>query len=156
MTDTNAAGEDTERTTERWVYAGIRVTRQGKRAAAWIDEGGHELLFGERTADYVIGAAYEARVRRQGEGTSLYGKPRFAASRDPGDPQPAVWEVESRAAKIRLTCASRERQAAKQSALDEALAPLEEIAARLRTKDEIDALITVVTRRLATAQYRRS
>jgi hypothetical protein len=154
VSDTSDVGEDAKRTTEQWTYTGIRVNRKGKRACAWLDPDGAELLFIERTADHVIGATYEATVRRQGDGLSLFGQPRFVASRDPGDPRPAVWEVQSRAARVRLMTASRERQAAKKSALDEAIAPLEAIAAKLRTEDEMVTLIAMVSRRLAVARYR--
>ena len=155
MTSTSDPDAKPEPVTERWVCAGIRVTRDGKRAVCWLDEHGDQLLFGERTADYVTGAAYDAQVTRQGEHVTLHGKPRFAADRDPDDTRTAAWEVRTHEAKTRLTAASRERNAKKQPAVDAALAPLQEIAGQLRTQYEIDAFTLYVTRALHSAYYSR-
>src|SRR5260370_19791739 len=54
------------------------------------------LPISERTADYVVGALYEATVKREGEGCSLYGRPKFVKAGDRDDPKVAEYAVADR------------------------------------------------------------
>jgi hypothetical protein len=144
MTDTK-----TEHPTERWIWAGKRTAQGGKLVAAWIDPDGKELWFPARNAGASIGATYTAEVlRKAGGGVSLFGTPVFAERRDPDETRAAEWSARDSAAKAKASRATAERSDAKRDALSDAMAPLLEIAAKMRTGADKDAFIATVIRRL--------
>jgi hypothetical protein len=147
MTTTDTDTEDTD-LKERWVALGTRVAANHARASRWLDQEGGELLFADRTS-YVIGATYEVRVKRTGAGrVTMLGKPVFLG-RDAQDPaRVALWEARALIAEQELSRRSRERNAAKVRALDEALRPLLDIARELRSSSAKDAFAAYVLRRL--------
>lgn len=140
---------------ERWVYAGVRMNDNGKKHHAWIDPVGHERWFTKGSARWVIGAVYEVSVTCNGDRRTQHGDPVFAEAADHDDPQVAEHEVADRIAKTHLATRQRERDAAKTSALDEAVAPLERIAARFGSGADLDALAAYVTRRICAAYVKR-
>jgi hypothetical protein len=147
--------DDDVKTTERWVYAGVRIGSGGKRVCTWIDPSGHTLRYVERNADAVIGARYEATVTRDGGKCNLWGQPRFVEKPDHDDPKVAEYATADRIAKIRLARAQIERSAAKIDALEAALAPIEELAASYRNQANLDALVAYVSRRIHNAYFNR-
>lgn len=143
--ETTATGA---RTVEVWVYGGVRVLRDGKRAHAWIDPAGELLLYSRIGAKAAVGYKYEVTVEREGEQVSLVGSPRFTPDQADMETRRRL-AVEDSVANTRLATLARERKAANQDALDEALEPLVRLAKGMRTGAERDALIATVLRRLA-------
>jgi hypothetical protein len=142
-------GAGAEPVTETWTYGGVRVGQGGKRLFAWVDAGGEELLFSRTGARMAVGSQYTVRVSRRGTIT-LHGTPAYAGSAADEATRRAVW-AEHTVAQTRLEMIRAERSAARRSALDEALAPLLELAAPLRTSAERDALAAYVLRKLHNA-----
>jgi hypothetical protein len=140
---------------ERWVYAGVRMNGDGKKRHAWIDPAAHEQWFTKGSARWVIGAVYEVSVTRNGDRRTQHGDPVLAEAADHDDPRVADYEAADRIAKTHLAARQRERDAAKTSALDEAIAPLERIAARFGSGADLDALAAYVTRRICAAYFNR-
>lgn len=79
----------------------------------------------------------------------------FAEAADHDDPQMAEYEAADRIAKTHPATRQRERDAAKISALDEAIAPLERLAARFGSGAGLDALAVYVTRGICAAYVKR-
>jgi hypothetical protein len=134
---------------ETWVYGGVRATRTGTRAHAWIsdDGAGDTLLFGGK-GTHAIGASYRARVTRDGKHTTLYGTPTFL-DRHLDPEQQAVLEAADTTARARLAAARAERRAARDRQLDTLLDPLRRIAASLPTRDDRTAFLAYVLRDLS-------
>lgn len=143
----------TEKTAETWTAIGTRVSSDGKRCAAFLDETSDERLYAERAA-YALGGLYAVTVTREGKRVTRHGAPRYAGQGDATREQRAAWEAESHAAEAELERASLERKYRGDSALDELLAPLEAIAAGLRTRAARAALVGYVSERLTTAYSR--
>ena len=149
MTDT-AAGPQTE----QWLYAGVRRNRAGAARATWRDPWGQIKFFAPKGASrYAIGAAYDVSVTRDPDGNriTMHGTPVFVEAGAASAEEQAEWETAEKVAKIALSTASRERNAKKQSALDEALRPLLLLAHGYRNGDDQDALTAYVSRRLHNA-----
>jgi hypothetical protein len=135
--------------TETWTYGGIRADKDGKKWHAWIDPAGEDHWFarvgGSRTA---VGSHYTVRVtRRDGGAVTLHGTPEYAGTQAGQEARAALW-TEHTLARTRIEALRAERDAARRNALDEALAPLLELAAPLRTGAQRDALAAYVIRRL--------
>jgi len=130
---------------ELWTYGGLRVGKDGRRLYAWLDPGGEELLF-SRTGRMAVGSQYTVRVTRDGTVT-MHGTPEYAgsaadeATRAPCGPR-TPWR------RPRLEALRAERSAARRNALDEALGPLLELAAPLRTTAGRNALAAYVIGKL--------
>jgi hypothetical protein len=139
-----------EPATETWTYGGVRVGPGGKRVFAWLDAGGEQRLFSRTGARMAVGSQYEVRVSRGEDTLMLHGTPAYAGSAAPEAVRRALW-AEHAVAQARLEMIRAERSAARRSALDEALAPLLELAAPLRTGPERDALAAYILRKLHTA-----
>jgi hypothetical protein len=134
-----------EPTPERWLYAGVRRSARGKRVTCWIAPEGRTLSFAERTASYVIGAAYTVKVTRQDDGSvTMIGDPQFSEANAAPQDQAAEWATADRIARTKLANAARERKAARQNALDEALEPLMAVARTYRNRTDLDALSAYV------------
>jgi hypothetical protein len=147
-----APGAAPEPTAETWTYGGIRADKDGKKWHAWVDPAGEEHWFartgGGRMA---VGSHYTAQVtRRDGGGISLHGTPEYAGSQA-GRESRAALQTEHTVAQTRIEALRAERDAARRNALDEAIAPLLELAAPLRTGAQRDALAAYVLRQLHSA-----
>jgi hypothetical protein len=132
---------------ETWTYGGIRAGKDGKRRYAWLDPGGDELLFASTGGRPAIGSLYTARVTRTDSGITLHGTPEYTGSQASPETRQALWAKHT-LAQTRLETLRAERDAARRNALDEALAPLLELAAPLRTGAQRDALAAYVIRKL--------
>jgi hypothetical protein len=152
-----APGADPEPVTETWTYGGIRVDEDGKKRHAWVDPAGEEHWFartgGGRMA---VGSHYTARVtRRDDGGITVYGTPEYAGSQAGQAARQALWTSHT-LAQARIEALRAERDAARRNALDEAIAPLLELAAPLRTGAQRDALAAYVIRKLHSAWSTRT
>ena len=131
---------------ETWTYAGVRVSTEGKRQHAWLDPSGEELLFRRAGGSMAVGSHYTALVIRRDDGSiALRGTPVYVGSAADEATRRGLW-AEHTTAQTRLELLRAERNAARRNALDEALAPLVEVAAGLRTSAERDALAVYVLR----------
>ena len=139
-----------EPATEVWTYGGVRVGKGGKRVHAWLDTSGEELLFSRAGARMAVGSQYTVSVSRHDEAITLHGTPAYAGSAADEATRRAVWAGHT-VAQTRLEMIRAERNDARRSALDEALAPLLELAGPLRTSAERDALAAYVLRKLCNA-----
>jgi hypothetical protein len=141
-----------EPVTETWTYGGTRAGKDGKKWHAWLDAAGEEHWFartgGSRMA---VGSRYTAQVtRRDDGGISLHGTPEYARSQAGEETRRSLW-TEHTLAQTRIEALRAERDAARRNALDEAIAPLLELAAPLRTGAQRDALAAYVIRKLCNA-----
>jgi len=146
---------DAERQAERWVYAGVRMDNGGRKYYVWIDPTGEERWFSKGAAHHVIGAIYQVEVTYSDGRCTRHGDPAFAEAADHDDPRVAEYEAADRIARTHLASRQRERNAAKTSALDEAIAPLERVAAQFSSGADLDALTAYVTRRIHAAYFNR-
>jgi len=147
-----APGAAPEPVTEMWTYGGIRADKDGKRWHAWVDAAGEEHWFARTGAGRMaVGSHYTAQVtRREGGGITLHGTPEYAGSQAGQETRAALW-TEHTLAHTRIEALRAERDAARRYALDEALAPLLDLAAPLRTGAQRDALAAYVIRKLHSA-----
>jgi len=136
---------------EVWAYAGIRVNTKGKRFHAWIDQAGAgtQLTYTD-SGRWIVGGLYDVRVARDSSGvTRTY--PKWAGSHVADRDLLLEWSARDAAARARLAALARERSALKQDALDEALQPLLDIAAKLRVQADRDAFLATIIRRVGRA-----
>jgi len=143
-----------ERTAERWRWMGIRLGTSDTKSALWQDARGETRVFAvnRRTEASAIGGYYTAQVTRKDDGSlTLHGAPQFEDGADRDDELATQWAAEDRVARVILRRLARERSAAKQDPLDQALEPLLTVAAKLRTGHDRDALAAYVLRRLNNA-----
>jgi len=134
--------------TEQWTYGGLRVGKGGKRRHAWLDPGGAELLFSGTGSGAAIGSHYTARVTRDDDGAiTLHGTPEYAGTQAGEPARRALWAADT-LARTQLETLRAERDDARRNALDEAITPLLEVAAPLRTSAQRDALAAYVIRKL--------
>ncbi len=139
MTDPAPGGAAPEPVTETWTYGGIRADKDGRRWHAWLDPAGEEHWFGRTGGRMAVGSHYTAQVtRRDGGGITLHGTPEHAGTQAGQEVRAALWTAHT-LAQTRIESLRAERDAARRSALDEALAPLLELAGPLRTSAERDA-----------------
>jgi hypothetical protein len=134
---------------ETWTYGGVRVGARHTRVHAWIDPAGEELWFPKAGAHAAVGSRYTVSVRRSAGTTSIIGVPEYAG-RSPDDGlRQRLWAAHT-AATTWLQMIRDQRNDAKHSALDQAIAPLLDLARTLRTSAERDALAAYVIRKLHT------
>lgn len=130
---------------ELWTYGGVRVGRAGKRVHAWITLSGEELWYTKFGAA-AVGSQYTVTVTRHDGTNTVHGAPEYSGPAGPEtrrDLQAAHAIAQARLASIRA-----ERSDARRSALDQAIAPLLDIAGTLRTSADRDALAAYVIRKL--------
>jgi hypothetical protein len=137
--------------TETWAYAGQRLTRQNTLAALWVDDAGdgtEHWFTGKKT--HIVGALYEVTVTRHDQDRiTLHGDVIYTGNRLPTDDERVRrWTTHHHAARIRHQQKRAEANAPKRDAIDEAIEPLRKLAATCRTRDERDALIATILRRL--------
>lgn len=143
--------EDTQTwPTETWVYAGERVAKAGKRAHVWIDQDGAGVeLWYANYKTIVVGGRYEIGVERTEQTIRVHGKPRYIGLHEDNELR-ARLEVQHLAARNQLTDATRQRNDARQKALDDALAPLLALASKC-SPFEREALLAHIIRRITAA-----
>lgn len=142
---------------ERWTFLGTRVDAKSKKVHAWLEPGGRTYWYPPHGSP-VIGGVYTTEVKRETK-TEDDGKeyesvrrtdPRYAGEMNP-DIDRAEYQARDHAAKIRLANIAAEKKESGYKALDEALQPLIDVAAKLRIGAERDALIAYVIRRINAA-----
>lgn len=143
-TDDSASGDDTW-TDEVWTYHGRRA-HQGKRLSAWLDAHGRQRLYVKLPA-LGIGGKYTIAVRRDGDRVYVHGEPRYTGQRADETTRRHLEALDVIAA-AELATAARDRNDARRKALDDAIAPLAELAGKLAFGHERDALLAHVIRRI--------
>lgn len=136
--------------TERWAFAGQRLTAKGPLANIWVDNAGNgEELWFPGKGKHIIGTLYDVNVTRHGERLTRHGDPKYTGTRLPhDDDRVRRWAVHDNAAHVQHQQRRAEANAAKRDAIDQALEPLVKIASTCRTRTERDALLATVIRRL--------
>jgi hypothetical protein len=134
------------RAEEIWTYAGRRESN-GKRYYAWHDGHGEERFYAKVSAG-TVGGKYALMVTRDGERVSVYPEPRYTGEKV-DEPTRREMEALDIAAVALLAAQARDRNDARRKALDAAVAPLAQIAAKLRFGHERDAFLAYVIRRLS-------
>lgn len=150
--------EHTEGTwaTERWTYGGFAQGASTAKVAIWYDEKRTRQAFAPgKGAQPYVGGVYEVEVQHDASGEVLSKK---AAARYIGRNDDDEWvagiEAAAEVARVQLAAAAQERSDKRKSALDAAIEPLEEIAAKMLDPADVDALAMIITRRLHNARYR--
>jgi hypothetical protein len=137
---------------EFWLYAGRRIGRTGQPVDAWVpneDGTGDVVLYAAgRGPGHVVGASYRVRVDRHDPGTMMHGAPEFHRGQVASMELRVEWAARDMATRARLSAQRRERAAARHNDLDELIEPLRQVAAKLRTAADRDALVAHVLRRL--------
>jgi hypothetical protein len=134
------------RVEEVWTFAGRRES-DGKRYYAWQDGHGQERYYAKVQA-HTIGGRYAVLVTRNGEQVSVYPEARYTGDRvDEGTRR--EMEALDIAASALLAVQARDRNDSRRKALEDAVQPLAEIAAKLRFGHERDAFLAYVIRRLS-------
>jgi hypothetical protein len=136
---------DTNRVDEVWTYAGRRVLH-GKRYHAWQDGSGRERYYAKSAAT-MIGGRYVVTVSREDTNTWIHGEPRYTGEHLDERTRREM-EALDIAAMADLAAKTRERHDARQKALDAALQPLVDLAAKVAFGHERDALLAYVIRRI--------
>ena len=150
MTEPAPGGAAPEPVTETRTYGGIRADKDGKKWHAWLDPAGEEHWFARTGSRMAVGSHYTAQVTRSDSGITLHGTPEYAGTQAGREARAALWTAHT-LAQPRIESLRAERDAARCSALDEALAPLLELAAPLRTGAQRDALAAYVIRKINSA-----
>lgn len=151
MTEPAPGSAAPEPVTETWTYGGIRADKGGKKWHAWVDQAGEEHWFAKAGGRMAVGSRYTAQVTRpDGRAITLHGTPEYAGSQA-GRQTRAALQTAHTLAQTRIEALRAERDAARRNALDEAIAPLLELAAPLRTGAQRDALAAYVIRKLHSA-----
>jgi hypothetical protein len=135
------------RAEEVWTFAGRREF-DGKKYYAWQDLQGKERYFAKVQA-ITVGGRYTLTVGRDGDRVFINGDARYTGDQV----DPAIrreMEALDIAASATLAALTRDRHDARRKALDDAVAPLAQIAATLRFGNERDAFLAYVIRRLTT------
>jgi hypothetical protein len=134
-----------DRTEEVWTYAGRRAFK-GKRFYAWQDPHRRERYYAKLPA-ITIGGRYTVAVAREGDTVSAYGEAHYTGD-GVDDRTRREMEALDIAATAILAAQARERNDARRKALDDAVQPLANIAAKLTFGNERDAFLAYVIRRL--------
>src|SRR5438309_4257700 len=94
----------------------------------------------------VIGGAYTVRITEDDTHTVKHGDAQYQGYRADAatSERVAQWEAEDHLARIQAATERLERRHAMESALDEALAPVLDIARKLRTRADRDAYAAMV------------
>ena len=135
--------------TEVWTYGGVRVGQGGKRAHAWLDASGEELLFSRAGARMAVGSQYTVGVSRHRHVT-LHGTPAYAGSAADEATRRAVW-AEHTVAQTRLEMIRAERNDARRRRPGRGPRPAAGAGRPARTSAERDALAAYIIRKLHNA-----
>ncbi len=142
---TDPASTDGRRVDENWTYGGRRVL-EGKRYHAWQDGTGRERYYAKSAAT-VIGGRYVVTVSREGRNTWLHGEPRYTGEQVDERTRREMEALDIAAMAV-LAAKTRERNDARRKALDDALRPLVDLAAKVAFGHERDAFLAYVIRRI--------
>lgn len=148
MTDDQTPAEPASagRVEEVWTFAGRRES-DGKKYYAWQDGHGQERYYAKVQA-HTIGGRYAVLVTRTGDRVSVYPEARYTGEQvDEGTRR--EMEALDIAASATLAAQARDRNDSRRKALEDAVQPLAEIAAKLRFGHERDAFLAYVIRRLS-------
>lgn len=151
MTDSATEQAHQQPITERWAYAGLRITSARKTAEVWVDQAGDgdELWYAGNGTRRILGAIYAAEVTRTGERTTRHGSPQYTGDSIPwSDPRHQAWATADNAARIRRQQLRDEAKQGKTDGIDQALEALQPYAATCRNRAERDALLATVIRRI--------
>ena len=148
MTDQHSAAEP-EPQTERWIFGGSRVGKGGKRLHAWVDHAGHRLRF-RASGSFVIGSVYTARVARDGDNVTLFGRPAYTGERCDDPALADELSAGHRAAEIALALAARERADKRHDPVEQAIERLVELAAHVPASQRTGFAIYVTVRLIRT------
>jgi hypothetical protein len=143
--ETSSDKTSADRTEEVWTFAGRRAFK-GKRFYAWQDPHRRERYYAKLPA-ITIGGRYTVTVAREGDTVSAYGEARSTGD-GVDDRTRREMEALDIAATAILAALARERNDARRKALDDAVQPLADIAAKLTFGNERDAFLAYVIRRL--------
>lgn len=113
-------------TTERWVCAGTRIGKNGKKVTEWIDPGGVRLRYPYESL--TPGSVYEVRVDRTSERTTMYGDARYVG-RCEDDALREQVIMEHRGAMLEIGMAAQQKR---DRADDPLTAAVDEVARLLR------------------------
>jgi hypothetical protein len=149
---TEPAGSAPEPAAETWTYGGVRADKHGKKWHSWLDAAGEDHWFARTGGGTMaIGSRYTLRVtRRDDGGITLHGIPEYAGSEADQVTRQGLW-AQHAVAQAQIEARRAERDAGRRNALDEALAPLVDLARSLRTGAQRDALTAHVIRKLHNA-----
>lgn len=146
----NAAEPDP--VSEVWTYVGRRANDKAAHAAsAWLDASGEERWYtSPKMAATVVGGRYRLDVVRDGDRASVIPSSREYVEFDADADADAVarWLVLDEAARAKHSRRAAERKAAKNTALDEALRPLEQVARQCKSIYEVDELVAIARTRI--------
>jgi hypothetical protein len=156
-----APTDEPPRTTERWIYGGLRILTNGT-VHAWLPEPPagqplpeeHWYRF-KSSGHWMVGGLYTATVARTDERVQLYGSPGPWLHRFEDRDAVARLEVLDRTARDQIARTALERRAAKDPALTTAIRPLLDVAVSLRTDTQVRALLAYVTEQIYSARWRR-
>lgn len=132
--------------TESWTYLGVRVDDKGKPIHAWRDSARVTRLFTALKAS-VVGGGYSLDVEHK-DGDGVVVSPSTMKFMGVHAPDADVIQLEHKAAQKRLEAARLERSGSRHDALEEAIAPLLELAGRTKSHASKAALVDYVTRRI--------
>lgn len=135
--------------TELWIYAGKHISK-GRLRDHWVDPEGRDLLYPSLKAN-VIGGIYEVRVDRGAETLSVYGTPSWTGERMTDHQKMTEYIVKDTSQRTQHTQLRREKNAGDDNPLDDALQPLLRYARACKTRQDKDALIATVIRRMTDA-----
>lgn len=134
---------------ETWIYAGKRETKEHKLYDVWWSPQRDQLLWYKKRPGLLAGH-YEHKVEDDGQHLTVYGSPKWLNKIEMTHPLHHEWVVADNAARNSHARHLREKRAAKgQDSLDVAMERLLPYARACRTKDQKDALIATVLRRLS-------
>jgi hypothetical protein len=131
---------------EEWTYMGPSSTTTG--AFVWRDGDGHRMVYKKFRAR-VFGGLHTIRVERVDSHTYVSGEPVYTGrqSEDAGQIQITALDVERRLRTKRL-----EANTSRTQTIDEAIAPLLELAGGIRSMSDRRALLDYITARVYTAK----
>jgi hypothetical protein len=161
ITEPEPSGDEPARTTERWIYGGLRILN-ARTVHAWLPEPAagqplpEELWYRlKANGHWIVGGIYTATVTRTDQRVQLYGPPGPWQQRFENRDAVARLEVLDRSARDQIARATLQRRAANDPALATAIRPLPELAAGLRTDAQVRALLAYVTEQIYAARWRR-
>jgi hypothetical protein len=142
--------------TEPLTYGGTAKGKTVARLSVWYDQDRADAAFTpDKGRHYAIGGVYDTEVCRDAEGAIVgrRGTPRFTGTH-PDTEWVAALEADDYAAQQKIATGQLERRAARDSEIDKALQPVEDLAAGLNYAQR-DALVAMVTRRIYRARAGR-
>lgn len=140
---------------EVWTYGGTRVTSDVK-SHAWALPDGSEITFTDKPKmvdrKCSVGAEYRVKAIKDnlGETTGRRGEPQYIGATDDTELRQQLWAAHW-AAETRLASLRQERAVGQRDAVVEALEPLKELAAGMRTRADRAAFIAYVVNELNSA-----